>query len=307
MTPQPTMLFSPALISSTVQAQLPEGYLMRPLEFTDYAKGYYDCLAGLTVVGEVSEQAFQETFEKMRRCDGVYHVVVIEDLVRARIVATGTLVVEQKFLRGCAKAGHIEDIVVHDSQRGKKFGIRLIDQLKHIGTEVGCYKLLLTCSEGNEPFYEKSGFQRKDLHMAQYLNKPSVSSSSEQQQQQQQKPQSVQLESLPVQQEQPQHSSQQQQQQQQQHDFLATSTTSTTCAAQVVPVTTDLESAAVTSQILEVSNASATVTYADSTSNNNNNNNNNNNSSTAPSSQSRNGHGMPLAALRASMESIYVN
>ncbi|KAF9987358.1 Glucosamine-phosphate N-acetyltransferase-like protein [Mortierella antarctica] len=292
MTPQSTMLFSPALISSTVQAQLPEGYLMRPLEFADYSKGYYDCLAGLTVVGEVSEQAFQETFEKMRRCDGVYHVVVIEDLVQARIVATGTLVVEQKFLRGCAKAGHIEDIVVHDSQRGKKFGIRLIDQLKHIGTEVGCYKLLLTCSEGNEPFYEKSGFQRKDLHMAQYLNKPSSASSSQQQQQ----PQAVQLESLPVQ--------QQQQPSQAEQEPLATSATSTTCVTKVVPVSTDLDSTAVTSQLLEISNAIPTANYADSTDNHTV---SSNNSPPVPSSQSRNGHGVPLAALRASMESIYVN
>ncbi|KAG0087558.1 Glucosamine-phosphate N-acetyltransferase-like protein [Podila epicladia] len=170
MSPHPQTLFSPELISATVQSQLPEGYLMRPLEITDYNKGFYDCLAGLTVVGKVSESSFQETFAAMLRAETVYHIVVIEDLHESRIVATGTLIVEQKFLRGCGKAGHIEDIVVHDSQRGKKFGIRLIDQLKHIGTALGCYKLLLTCSESNEPFYEKSGFLRKDLHMAQYLN-----------------------------------------------------------------------------------------------------------------------------------------
>ncbi|KAG0029505.1 Glucosamine-phosphate N-acetyltransferase-like protein [Podila clonocystis] len=170
MSPQSQTLFSPELISATVQSQLPEGYLMRPLEITDYNKGFYDCLAGLTVVGKVSETSFQETFAAMLRAETVYHIVVIEDLHESRIVATGTLIVEQKFLRGCGKAGHIEDIVVHDSQRGKKFGIRLIDQLKYIGTALGCYKLLLTCNETNEPFYEKSGFLRKDLHMAQYLN-----------------------------------------------------------------------------------------------------------------------------------------
>ncbi|KAF9102553.1 Glucosamine-phosphate N-acetyltransferase-like protein [Mortierella sp. AM989] len=167
-----SQLFSRSLISPAVQGQLPEGYLMRPLEVTDYHKGFYDCLAGLTVVGKVSAELFQQTFESMLRCQNVYHVVVIEELKTSRIVATGTLIVEQKFLRGCAKAGHIEDIVVHDSQRGKKFGIRLIDQLRYLGTAVGCYKLLLTCSESNEPFYEKSGFERKDLHMAQYLNQP---------------------------------------------------------------------------------------------------------------------------------------
>ncbi|KAF9580171.1 Glucosamine-phosphate N-acetyltransferase-like protein, partial [Lunasporangiospora selenospora] len=125
MTPWPTALFSSDLISAAVQSQLPEGYLMRPLEITDYHKGFYDCLAGLTVVGKVSEESFRSTFEKMcQGGGGVYHIVVIEDLAASRIVATGTLVVEQKFLRSCGKAGHIEDIVVHDSQRGKKFGIR---------------------------------------------------------------------------------------------------------------------------------------------------------------------------------------
>ncbi|KAG0277477.1 Glucosamine-phosphate N-acetyltransferase-like protein [Linnemannia exigua] len=178
MSPQPPTLFSPSLISTDIQGQLPLGYKLRPLEITDYTKGFYDCLAGLTVVGKVSEQSFQQTFEQMRRCEGVYHIVVIEDLAASRIVATGTLIVEQKFLRGCAKAGHIEDIVVHDSQRGKKFGIRLIDQLKHIGTMVGCYKLLLTCSESNEAFYGKSGFVRKDLHMAVYLNNDSTTTAS---------------------------------------------------------------------------------------------------------------------------------
>ncbi|KAF9416409.1 Glucosamine-phosphate N-acetyltransferase-like protein [Podila epigama] len=184
MSPQPQALFSSTLISDAVQSQLPDGYLMRPLEITDYNKGFYDCLAGLTVVGKVSEASFQEAFASMLQAKTVYHTVVIEELAQSRIVATGTLIVEQKFLRGCAKAGHIEDIVVHDSQRGKKFGIRLIDQLKHIGNTLGCYKLLLTCSESNEPFYEKSGFVRKDLHMAQYLNQQPQ---QQQQQQQQQK------------------------------------------------------------------------------------------------------------------------
>ncbi|KAG0231269.1 Glucosamine-phosphate N-acetyltransferase-like protein [Actinomortierella wolfii] len=165
-------LFSPSLISPEVQSQLPEGYLMRPLEMTDYEK------AGLTVVGNVSAETFRSCFENMRRAPGVYHTVVIEDLAQSRIVASGTLIVEQKFIRGGGKAGHIEDIVVHDSQRGKKFGIRLIDQLKYLANQLGCYKLLLTCSESNEPFYEKSAFARKDLHMALYLSSSTSTSST---------------------------------------------------------------------------------------------------------------------------------
>ncbi|KAF9191127.1 Glucosamine-phosphate N-acetyltransferase-like protein [Haplosporangium sp. Z 767] len=309
-----TSLFSPSLISSSVQAQLPEGYRMRPLEATDYHKGFYDCLAGLTVVGNVSEKAFLQTFETMRRCESVYHTVVIEELCNQRIVATGTLIVEQKFLRGCAKAGHIEDIVVHDSQRGKKFGIRLIEQLKHIGTLVGCYKMLLTCAESNEVFYEKSGFKRKDLHMAQYIE-PSA-------------PAPVQAQILPALQtsqqaamqlpQQPVQSLQQQQ--------------PLTCAQQAMSValpvnnTSDISlssfsssssSSSMSSTTLSTSSASSTTSSSAS--------------STAPSSPSSpstptatraqqpltinvnvkrnaNGHGVPLEPLSASvMEAIFVN
>ena len=54
-------------------------------------------------MGKVSETSFQEAFAAMLRAETVYHIVVIEDLHESRIVATGTLIVEQKFLRGCGK------------------------------------------------------------------------------------------------------------------------------------------------------------------------------------------------------------
>ncbi len=73
----------------------------------------------------------------MQKHAEMYFVCVIEEEATRRIVASGTLVVEQKFIRQCGKVqplfdclrkvGHIEDIVVHDSQRGKNFG-RLYDR-----------------------------------------------------------------------------------------------------------------------------------------------------------------------------------
>jgi glucosamine-phosphate N-acetyltransferase len=38
------------------------------------------------------------------------------------------------------KVGHIEDIVTHKEYRGMKLGLRVIDTLKYIGKETGCYK-----------------------------------------------------------------------------------------------------------------------------------------------------------------------
>jgi glucosamine-phosphate N-acetyltransferase len=54
---------------------------------------------------------------------GSYYITVIED-ENKEIIASATLLVEHKFLHECGNIGHIEDVVVHDSQRGKRLGIR---------------------------------------------------------------------------------------------------------------------------------------------------------------------------------------
>ena len=53
-----------------------------------------------------------------------YAVVVVEDQQQGKIVGTAAVVVERKFLRGCGKVAHVEDVVVDESCRGKSFGKR---------------------------------------------------------------------------------------------------------------------------------------------------------------------------------------
>jgi glucosamine-phosphate N-acetyltransferase len=123
----------------------------------------------------------------MKSRPGEYFVIVIEELAPTRrIVASGSILVEQKFIRKCGKVGHIEDIVVHESQRGKNFGRkyyihipficnlklhRIIDQLTHLGKQAGCYKIILCCEERNIGFYEKCGYAKKEVEMVLYFNK----------------------------------------------------------------------------------------------------------------------------------------
>jgi glucosamine-phosphate N-acetyltransferase len=57
--------------------------------------------------------------------------------------------VERKLVRGAGIVGHIEDIAVSKSMQGRKLGIRIIKTLEDIGTAVGCYKIILDCSQSN--------------------------------------------------------------------------------------------------------------------------------------------------------------
>ncbi|KAI4152395.1 MAG: hypothetical protein LQ340_002937 [Diploschistes diacapsis] len=111
----------------------------------------------LTTVGTISESAWLERFDYMASCRGTYYIVVILD-GSGKVVGTGGVVVERKFIHGLGLVGHIEDIAVARDQQGKKLGLRMIQALDWVARGVGCYKTILDCSEANEGFYVKSGF-----------------------------------------------------------------------------------------------------------------------------------------------------
>uniref|UniRef100_A0A6B2LPJ2 Glucosamine 6-phosphate N-acetyltransferase n=1 Tax=Arcella intermedia TaxID=1963864 RepID=A0A6B2LPJ2_9EUKA len=143
------------------------------MQLHDYSKGYMDVLAQLTHVWTVTEESFKKRFLEMK-ADGNYYIVVMENTSTGKIVASGTLLLEKKFLRSCGVVGHVEDIVVDKGERGKDFGKYIIDQLKHLGTTKGCYKLILDCSEDKIPFYMKCGFEKREQQMAIYLKKSNL-------------------------------------------------------------------------------------------------------------------------------------
>lgn len=87
-------LFSPALLPEDVLSTLPAGFTLRPLEKTDFQRGYLDCLTVLTWVGDLSEAQWNERYDEMAAAKGTYYLLAIEHA--GKIVGTGTLVVERK-------------------------------------------------------------------------------------------------------------------------------------------------------------------------------------------------------------------
>ena len=84
-----------------------------------------------------------------------------------KIVAYGSIVVENK-IRGDI-AGHIEDIVVDTTVRGKMVGVQLVKELVEIGKTKGCYRITLFCDEKLIKFYERNGFKVNNVMMKSFL------------------------------------------------------------------------------------------------------------------------------------------
>lgn len=123
---------------------------------------------------------------------GSYYIIVIEDTSSGKIIATATLVVEQKFIHNCAlvcllniflmiqfwktikinnllQRGRLEDVVVNNKYRGKHLGKLVINVILQLAIYLRCYKLSLDCKDNLIPFYESLGFKREPNN-ANYLN-----------------------------------------------------------------------------------------------------------------------------------------
>lgn len=138
-------LFPSSLISPEVLAAIPTDYTIRPLRRSDYHRGYLDVLRVLTTVGDISEDRWNERFDWIQSRSDEYYMLVVCDGAD-RVVGTGSLIVERKFIHSLGLVGHIEDIAVEKGQQGMKLGLRIIQALDFVAAHVGCYKVFIYSS-----------------------------------------------------------------------------------------------------------------------------------------------------------------
>ncbi|CAA7018133.1 unnamed protein product [Microthlaspi erraticum] len=145
-------------------------FKIRRLEISDKRKGYMELLGQLTVAGSVTDEEFDRRFEEISSYGDDHLICVIEDESSGRIAATGSVMIEKKFLRNCGKVGHIEDIVVDSGVRGKHLGKKVVEFLTDHCRSMGCYKVILDCSVENKVFYEKCGLFNRGIQMSKYFD-----------------------------------------------------------------------------------------------------------------------------------------
>ena len=118
---------------------LPEGYTLRPLNSGDYSRSHLQVLSVLTLAPDPGPVAWLAQFNALGT--GSYYLIVIVHESTDKIVGTGTLLLERKFIRGLASVGHIEDIAVGKEAQGKGFGKVIIQVLTELSEKLGAYKV----------------------------------------------------------------------------------------------------------------------------------------------------------------------
>ncbi|XP_012264494.2 probable glucosamine 6-phosphate N-acetyltransferase [Athalia rosae] len=155
-------LFDPRLLERIADRnrEVNDGIWIRPLSVGDYERGFIQLLGQLTQVGDITREQFVDRFKKMKT-SGDYYVVVVEDRNTGKVIASATLLTEQKFIHDCSLRGRLEDVVVNDHYRGKSLGQLIVRTISLLSQRLRCYKLSLDCRDKLIDFYVKLGFSKE--------------------------------------------------------------------------------------------------------------------------------------------------
>ena len=145
---------------------------IRPLQVADLkpSSGFWETLANLTPGGKkVSYAQAIRAYRQTKKQDGYTYVAV--DSANGQIVGTTKLLVEQKFIRNLALAGHIEDVATRKGYESQGIASQLITAALKKAKVLGCYKVILDCRQELVNFYKRFGFKVAEVEMKIYFEK----------------------------------------------------------------------------------------------------------------------------------------
>ena len=135
---------------------------IRDIVESDIENGFLESLDSLRKASDLDKGVGKDILRKIiANPDHIIHVAEF----KGKIVGSTTLLIEQKFIHGGGKVGHIEDVVVSKEFEGKGIGMLLVMSLVTIAKSNNCYKTILDCQDELISFYERIGFKQESNQM----------------------------------------------------------------------------------------------------------------------------------------------
>lgn len=121
---------------------------------------YLNLLSNLSETPNISNETFFNNLNKI-----LQNGKIIIALHKNKIIGTGTLFIQSKLSHSGKNIGQIEDVVVDNNYRSLGIGKNIIKNLIIESKNFNCYKIILSCNDELQKYYEKLGFKKTALLM----------------------------------------------------------------------------------------------------------------------------------------------
>jgi len=124
---------------------------------------YIELLSYLTNTEDLLLLDFNDKIKKIHNM-GLIIVCITRINDEIKLIGAGTIIIEPKIIHGGKSVGHIEDVIVNPHYRNQGIAQTILNKLVEYSKKE-CYKVILNCNPNMEPFYNKSGFEKKCIQM----------------------------------------------------------------------------------------------------------------------------------------------
>ena len=137
----------------------------------DVFKGLFELLQGSFTrnVENINKTKVIEQFN----CITSQNSKIIVAVAGETIIGTAKVLIEYKLHNNLAKMAHIEDVCVNKDYQNVGIGKQLV-QYCIDNYCLDCYKIVLSCKEHLEMFYNKNNFNKTGISMTRYTSLTSV-------------------------------------------------------------------------------------------------------------------------------------
>jgi glucosamine-phosphate N-acetyltransferase len=130
---------------------------------------YLLLLSELTSTSYIETSLFIKNVERISQMGAIFVAIINNSSNNIEIIASGTIIIEPKIIRGGKNVGHIEDIIVIKHFRCKGISSKILNIIKIYAIENNCYKIILDCNNEVKNVYIKNNFFVKGIQMAEYF------------------------------------------------------------------------------------------------------------------------------------------
>ena len=109
----------------------------------------------------VEKDNFEKIYDKIFQMGKIF-VCELDN----KLVASVTVIIEQKFIHKLSKYGHIEDVIVLPEYRGKRIGEKIIEYVVNFCKNENVHKMVLNCDDKLFKFYNKNNFIKNGISMS---------------------------------------------------------------------------------------------------------------------------------------------
>lgn len=143
--------------------------MLKSIKDINITEKFYNEFINLVKSFRNTNISYNEFIKYVNELSNFHDIFLLIDEECENIIGCVTILLEQKIIHDLQFVCHIEDLIINNTYKNKRFGSVILDYIKKYARVKNCYKIILNCDSNIKEFYIKNNFTSKNIEMSYYF------------------------------------------------------------------------------------------------------------------------------------------